>query len=198
MVTTVKRTLFILMLLGAIISLGACTQKVRVIVDQHKLLSAHGELSPKTDPTYTPRQRLLQYRSKLESQLSHQSVQVIQVGDEVRIVLPVDRIFVSGSPKMFESAYPILDLVVKYMRTFHKVGVEVANYTDNNCSIQRNFALSQARSKNIAEYFWEVDVNARVIQARGFSHCEPISDNASAKGIQANQRAEVSFKEIFD
>lgn len=176
--------------------LSGCPYTVKGVV--HKPFNARAIIEHKKRSPLTPHEKMMDKRNRLQNQLAHHDVQLIQVGDEFRLVLQNDHFFYNHSPRLMEEAYFDLDNIRAYINTFKTVAVEVVGYTDNHCSLQRNFALSRQRAQNIASYLWSRGLDARLVNARGQSHCEPISTNKDAIGRSYNQRVEISWRQIIE
>ncbi len=184
-------------LIFATLLLTGCHHKMRGVITEDPF-RAKVYILDKVARTTTSQERLTAKRSQLENRLAHHSVNLIQVGDEFKLLLPADHFFIDLSPKIKEEAYYDLDHISAYLNTYDKVGVEVASYTDNVCSKERNLALSRARAENIVKYLLRQGLDARVVMAVGYSRCEPISTNLTREGKKQNQRVEISWRLAVD
>ncbi len=132
----------------------------------------------------------------LVTQLAAQGVQIQQVGQQVRLLLPADRFFQANSPAYNTYYYPVLDQIALLLTKYPKISVQIAGYTDNVGSWQRNLALSKARAQRIASYLWDKGMDARFVYAAGFGEQQPIADNSTSRGRASNRRIEITLQEL--
>jgi len=132
----------------------------------------------------------------LVEKLQYNGVQVVQVGDEIELLLPTDRFYMSHSPQLNVMYYPVLNLVGKFIRQFQKINVKVAGYTDNVGSWRRNLVLSKERARNMIIYLWNYGIDTRLLFAVGYGEKYPISSNKTARGRALNNRIVISLRKI--
>lgn len=121
-------------------------------------------------------------------------IRVIRVGDQVRVLLPTDRVFFPNTPVINPNYYPALTLVAKVLRAFHgKDTIRVAAYTDDLGWEKRNVALSKMQAQHIADFLWKQSLDARLIYAEGEGSTSPIASNETAWGRLENKRVVISF-----
>jgi len=129
-------------------------------------------------------------------ELQYNGVQVIQLGDEIRLILPTDRFFQPNSPVMNLQYYPIMDKVADFIKQFQKISIKVAGYTDNVGPWQRNLSLSKLRAQTVMQYLWNHGVDVRLIYAVGYGEKDPIANNATREGQAINRRIEITLRRI--
>ncbi len=134
----------------------------------------------------------------LVQKLSVNHVQVMLVGDNLRLILPADRFFAPNSPVINENYYPVLNQVAALLYGLDKYVVKVSGYTDNVGWPERNLALSRQQAQTIANYLWNRGLNARVLYATGYGSQMPIASNDTQDGRAMNRRIEISLREITD
>ncbi len=130
--------------------------------------------------------------------LEEQGVRVIRVGDNMRVILPVDLFFYPDSQVINTRYFKVLNLVALYIRCFNKITVRVAGYTDDRCSQKRNLSLSYVRALNIANYLWAHHIDARLIFPVGYGDQYPIATNHTQRGRALNRRMVISFRVLHD
>lgn len=135
------------------------------------------------------------HQTEIEN-LMYNGVQVLQVGDEIKLILPSDRFFHPNSPNLNPNYYRVLDDIAKFLRKFKKVNIQVAVYTDNLGSWRRNLALSRLQARNMMNYLWLCGVDARLMYAVGYGDAYPIASNSTPKGRYMNRRIEISLRKI--
>ena len=70
------------------------------------------------------------------------------------------------------------------------VNIAIEGHTDSRGSVELNNALSQARADSVRGYLIDNGVDAERISAKGFGSAQPIADNNTIGGRQANRRIE--------
>lgn len=132
-------------------------------------------------------------------QLQHQGINVIQVGDEVRIVLNNQRFFYADAANFRPHADSLLSMVAHYVSQFpYKSTVKVAAYTDNHASDIISRALSTQRARKVAHALWVDHLDSRFMVARGFGATDFINTNSTSMGRADNNRVEVTFRVMHE
>jgi len=98
--------------------------------------------------------------------------------------------FESGSAALTPDSYAVLDQVVKSLKAYPEVRVEIAGHTDNVGKDDYNLGLSQRRADSVKQYLVNAGIAADRIVARGYGESSPIAPNATAAGRAENRRIE--------
>jgi outer membrane protein OmpA-like peptidoglycan-associated protein len=98
--------------------------------------------------------------------------------------------FESGSAAITPDSYAVLDQVVKSLKAYPEVRVEVAGHTDNVGKDEYNLALSQRRADSVKQYLVNAGISADRLVARGYGETTPIASNATPAGRADNRRIE--------
>ncbi len=72
----------------------------------------------------------------------------------------------------------------------HKIGGEIAGFTDNVGDPAANLTLSQQRADTVKAFLVQQGVPADMLTAKGYGEARPIIDNATPEGRQHNRRVE--------
>lgn len=96
--------------------------------------------------------------------------------------------FETGSDRMKESSYNILDKMADILKENPSMVIEVAGHTDNVGDDQKNLVLSENRAKTVMNYLLQKGVNAKQMKAVGYGETQPIADNNTEEGRLANRR----------
>lgn len=141
---------------------------------------------------------IIQAHMTLVDRLQYHGVEVIQLGDEIRIILPTNRFFKPNSALMNMQYYPVLNMVGDFIVKFQKISIKVSGYTDDHGAWQRNLALSTSQAQSIMRYLWNYGIDTRLITAQGYGGLKPIADNNVAQGREINRRVEITLRRIRD
>ena len=99
--------------------------------------------------------------------------------------------FESGSSALTPDSYAILDQVVKSLKAYPEMRVEIAGYTDDVGAEDLNLKLSQKRADTVARYLVNAGISADRIVAKGFGEADPVASNKNAAGRAENRRIEL-------
>lgn len=105
---------------------------------------------------------------KLAEELKKDGVDVLTVGQDYRIIVPIQKLFFNTSPKVMPGAYGTLNRIVEYLKQYRKVSVRVSAFS-NDYDSARAGALSLARARSVADYIWSQDVDARLVYTQAHS-----------------------------
>jgi outer membrane protein OmpA-like peptidoglycan-associated protein len=98
--------------------------------------------------------------------------------------------FESGSAALTPDSYAILDQVVKSLKAYPEVRVEIAGFTDDVGKDEYNLGLSQRRAEAVKLYLVNSGLSADRIVARGYGESNPVSTNSTPAGRAENRRIE--------
>ena len=98
--------------------------------------------------------------------------------------------FETGSAAITPDSYGLLDKVVKSLKAYPEVRVEIAGHTDDVGKDDFNLGLSQRRAESVKQYLVNAGVSADRVVARGYGETSPISTNGTPAGRAENRRIE--------
>ncbi|HEX2959566.1 MAG TPA: OmpA family protein [Chitinispirillaceae bacterium] len=99
--------------------------------------------------------------------------------------------FPSGKTEMSFESYQYLQPVIKQLKQYPEVEIEVRGHTDSAGDYGKNMMLSQRRADAVRQYLISQGIAGDRIKATGFGSSSPIADNRSAAGRAQNRRIEV-------
>jgi outer membrane protein OmpA-like peptidoglycan-associated protein len=100
--------------------------------------------------------------------------------------------FKSDSAELTDEAKPILEAMASRL-VRENARVEVAGHTSNTGTEAYNLDLSQKRAESVVEYLKGMGVPAGNMTAKGYGMSEPVADNATQDGRNANKRVELRY-----
>ncbi|WP_419420333.1 type IVB secretion system protein IcmN/DotK [Legionella sp. D16C41] len=122
-------------------------------------------------------------------------VKVITIGSDYLISIPSTVLFADQSPRIKWEAYSVLNKVVKFMRQFRKIGVNVTSYSSQYVSSKREQSLTLARARAVSDYLWSQKVDSRFIFAEGAGSDKPISAFMQGGDRSVSSRIEITFRD---
>ncbi len=103
--------------------------------------------------------------------------------------------FKRGKADISESSYGLLTVLASVARNC-KTRLEIASHTDGEGDAAINLKLSQRRADAIRKHLVQIGVPAEQLVAHGYGETQPIANNATEEGREANSRVE--FRVIGD
>ncbi|MEZ5493581.1 MAG: OmpA family protein [Pseudomonadales bacterium] len=128
---------------------------------------------------------------KLRQQLAGTGVDVQRNGDNIKLIMPGNVTFRTGSADIQPDFYQTLNAVSGSLREFPDSNVRISGYTDFTGDAMRNQILSEQRASSVARYLESQGVSSSRFQVSGFGARYPIDSNATESGRQANRRVEL-------
>lgn len=101
--------------------------------------------------------------------------------------------FASGSPEIDPSARETLDRVAALVAECDGVPMEIGGHTDSQGGEDLNLRLSQSRAEAVLDALLARDVSTGALTARGYGESDPIADNDTEAGREANRRIEFTL-----
>jgi OOP family OmpA-OmpF porin len=99
-------------------------------------------------------------------------------------------LFESGSGTLDKSAGPILDQIAEILKACGGIRLQIQGHTDSQGRESMNQALSQNRAQSVLAALRERRVLTGNFEAVGFGETQPIADNETEEGREANRRIE--------
>ncbi|QQD18521.1 OmpA family protein [Spongiibacter nanhainus] len=131
--------------------------------------------------------------AKLRARLEGTGVRVQRVGDSIKLIMPGNITFDTGSSAIQGGFHSVLDSVVLVTKEFDKTLMQINGYTDSTGSFQTNQSLSEDRAQSVARYFMNQGIPSSRIRATGYGPRDPIADNSTASGRSQNRRVELEL-----
>jgi outer membrane protein OmpA-like peptidoglycan-associated protein len=128
-----------------------------------------------TAPAAAPLSAACQKQNRIGS-LQQGGVQVVQVGDELRFILPDKRLFVKNTTLLQTTAYMSLNEIVALLNQQRNLGIQVLAYTVSRDDLKPNVSLAQQQAQAVVDYFLRHGLNTRLITANAW------------KGLSARQK----------
>lgn len=115
-------------------------------------------------------------------------------GDKLYVALPSGILFDVDKDQVRPNAMQPLstaaDVLVKYPDTY----VTVEGHTDSTGSLAYNQSLSERRAMRVRDVLVENGVPFDRLSVRGYGESDPIADNETAEGRQANRRVQLEIR----
>lgn len=83
-----------------------------------------------------------------------------------------------------------LNKLVRLLKSYPKMKIEIGGHTDNQGSAESNQVLSENRAKAVYDYLVQRGVDASRLQYKGYGQTKPIASNETEAGRAENRRTE--------
>lgn len=111
----------------------------------------------------------------------------IKIKKDTLLVFPQVQ-FATASATLEESAFPVLDTLIEYLKDNPNLILEVQGHTDQVGSLDFNLKLSKFRAIAVANYIKNKGITAARIYPVGYGSTKPIAENKSEAGRRKNRR----------
>lgn len=128
---------------------------------------------------------------EFREELADSGVEVIREGDNIRLSIPGNITFATGSSTIVTGFYPVLEDVAKVLNRYDKTRLSIEGHTDSVGDASYNTQLSMQRANSVASYLQGTNVNANRLQTLGMGESQPIANNDSEQGRRQNRRVEL-------
>ncbi len=99
--------------------------------------------------------------------------------------------FRNNGPELTVSSLQNIEPVIREMKQFPEIEIEVHGHSDTLGDYSKNMKLSQMRAEAVRQYLISKGVEAKRIRAVGFGPTIPVADNRTAAGRSKNRRIEI-------
>ncbi len=115
-------------------------------------------------------------------------------GDKLYVALPAGILFDVNKdvvkPAAKSSLAKAAEVLVKYPDTY----ITVEGHTDSTGSAEYNQELSERRALHVRDVLAQDGVPVARLDVKGYGASDPIADNATAEGRQANRRVQLEIR----
>ncbi|MBF0280208.1 MAG: OmpA family protein [SAR324 cluster bacterium] len=157
--------------------------------------------------------RLLEERSKggaqrqqellesLKQQLESDRIKITELSNRIAVRLDEQLLFDSGEAFIKASGFKVLKKIGNVLKKIDDKHIQVEGHTDSRPiggvlkrKYATNWELSVARATSVTRYLVdEVNIDPSRISSTGFGEFQPVAENNTAAGRQANRRVEFAL-----
>ena len=172
---------------------AALAQQQQLAAEAEKARAAAADAQRQTEEANRQMQAAQQQQAELRQQLLAQFNQILQTRDTARglIVNMSDVLFDTGQYTLKPGAREKLAKVSGIILAHPGLKIEVEGHTDSVGGDDYNMKLSDNRASAVRSYLVGQGVNPDAVTAKGFGKTQPVADNSTAAGRQANRRVEL-------
>lgn len=137
--------------------------------------------------------------AELQRKLQGTGLTVERVTDQAHgtqalvVKAPADITFRTGSADLQMQAFSGLASLAGALRDHPEQRAVITGHTDNVGTFPSNVRLSYGRAESVAQYLYANGIPRNRMEVRGVADSQPIADNTSESGRQANRRVEIQI-----
>lgn len=132
-------------------------------------------------------------KGKLIRELRNCDIQYVQYGDTMTLIVPTDKYFMFGSPRLNEIRYQGLENIIALLRLYPDKPIYVAGFTDNVGTEKHKNRLSQAQAETMMTYLWANGIQAQRLKPEGYGEKYTVADNDWIHSSAMNRRIEIQW-----
>lgn len=125
---------------------------------------------------------------ELEAGLAGSGADIQRVGDQLYVTLPAGVTFATDSATIQPQFQGPLDRVAQTLNQYPQSYIDVVGHTDSQGDEAYNQALSERRAQSVSSFLISRGVAPARLATYGLGETQPIADNGTASGRQANRR----------
>lgn len=134
----------------------------------------------------------MDYQEKLlRDKLRGSQVQIDRQGDQIRLTMPENVTFATGSAQLSNTAVSSLRDVGEVLARYNETTIRVIGHTDSTGNDSINQPLSERRAQAVSGYLQGQGVASYRIRAQGVGSRQPIASNSTEQGRAQNRRVEI-------
>jgi len=135
----------------------------------------------------------------LAKEIQAGSAQVEKLGGSVvRVTMTSQTAFDVNSAEIKPGFHSTMDKLADVVIRYGKTTLTVVGHTDNTGSASYNQRLSEDRALSVVRYLEARNVNPLRLATSGKGESEPVANNASEAGRQANRRVEIYVEPVVE
>ena len=138
--------------------------------------------------------RLDAQAADLSANISDGRIQIVNEGDQLRVVMPQDILFAVDSANVGPILRGDLAAVSDSLQRFPNSRVIVYGHTDNTGGASHNLDLSQRRAQAVANILVNNGVSSGRVRTVGRGEDQPVATNLTPAGRAQNRRVEIVIR----
>lgn len=134
--------------------------------------------------------------AQLEQGYAGTQVQVLRVGNEVKVTYPADALFGIGGVEVIASSQDLLTPFINAAKTYPQAKLRVDSFTDNSGIQANNITRSEDRAQNVARYLADNGLSADDMTLKGYGSDYFVASNETPEGRAQNRRIVITISSI--
>lgn len=135
-------------------------------------------------------------QAELQQAYAGTQIQVLRVGNEVKVTYPADLLFGVGGVDLASGSEDSLDPFIKAAKVYPEVSLRVDSFTDNSGILANNITRSQDRAQNIVRYLMDNGLPADKMTFKGYGSDFYVASNETPEGRAQNRRIVLTISNV--
>jgi outer membrane protein OmpA-like peptidoglycan-associated protein len=131
--------------------------------------------------------------SAVLKKLSKQDVQVVAVGQSLKLIIFSDKCFQFGTSDITNYCSDVLSNTAALLKMTGNAPITVAGYTDNNFGENFGLRLTREQADSVVAFLWAHGIPHERFYVKGYGSADPIATNYTTRGNGLNRRIEISL-----
>lgn len=127
-----------------------------------------------------------------EMQQDIEGAKIERVGEGIKVTFQSGILFDVAKAELRPEAKTNLEKLAAILNKYEDTNILIEGHTDSDGSEEYNQTLSERRANAVTAYLAQNAVDSRRMTMIGYGELQPVADNATAVGKQANRRVEVA------
>lgn len=116
-----------------------------------------------------------------------------RIGEGIKVTFDSGILFDVDKADLRPEAKQNLGELAKILNKYEDTNILIEGHTDSDGSEDYNMALSERRARSVSSYLAQHEVGSPRMTIMGYGELQPVADNSTAAGKQANRRVEVAI-----
>jgi outer membrane protein OmpA-like peptidoglycan-associated protein len=117
---------------------------------------------------------------------------VERVGEGIKITFESGILFKTDSSTLQPKAKENVEKLSETLKKNPDTNILIEGHTDSDGSEEYNMKLSERRAQAVKDYLKSLGVSSSRLTTKGYGETQPVADNSTAEGKQANRRVEIA------
>jgi len=122
-----------------------------------------------------------------------EGARIERVGEGIKVTFESGILFDVDKSALRPVAKDNLTNLAEILRKYDDTNILIEGHTDSDGSEEYNQTLSERRASSVAAYLSMQNVDSRRMTTIGYGELQPVAENTTAQGKQANRRVEVAI-----
>jgi outer membrane protein OmpA-like peptidoglycan-associated protein len=128
-----------------------------------------------------------------EMQQDIEGARIERIGEGIKITFDSGILFDVDKYDLRDEAKRNIEKLAVILNKYPDTNILIAGHTDSDGSDDYNMTLSERRAGSVAGYLAANSVSSARMTSTGFGESQPIANNSTVEGKQANRRVEVAI-----
>lgn len=128
-----------------------------------------------------------------ELQRDMEGVKVERVGEGIMLTMPAGILFEVSKADLTPTAQGEITKLATVLQKYPDTNILIEGHADASGVAEKNMVLSQDRAQSVVTFLGTHGVDPARMKAEGKGDIEPVGDNTTVEGKQANRRVEVAI-----